>query len=69
MKQVSKKRSVMKGGAPFVVLPLELWERIEDVLAELASPRLAKQIAQERAAYKSGRALPYSRVRKQLGLA
>lgn len=68
IKKISKKHAVVKG-TPFVVLPLELWEQVEDALAELTSLKLAKSITRGRMAHKAGRAIPYSRVRKQLGLA
>jgi PHD/YefM family antitoxin component YafN of YafNO toxin-antitoxin module len=69
LKDISKKRSMMKSGAtPFVVLPLEQWEQIEDILEELGSPKLVKSIVEERAAYHAGRTIPYERIRKTLGL-
>lgn len=69
VKNITGKVSYVKGGqTPFVVLPLEQWERIEDVLEELASPALVKSIVAGRAAYKAGRVIPYDRVRKSLGL-
>ena len=64
----SKVAHVKSGQIPFVVLPLEQWEQIEDMLKELASPALARSIAAGRVAYKAGRAIPYDRVRKTLGL-
>lgn len=59
---------VTSGTTPFVVLPLEQWDQIQDMLEELASPALVKSIAEGRAAYKAGHAIPYERVRKSLGL-
>ena len=59
---------VKSGQTPFVVLPLEQWEQIEDMLGEIASPTLARSIVAGRVAYKAGRAVPYDRVRKSLGL-
>lgn len=69
VKDITGKVSHVKSRqAPFVVLPLEQWEQIEDILEELASPALVKSIVAGRAAYKAGRVIPYDRVRKAIGL-
>ena len=64
---MGKVSHVTSGTTPFVVVPLEQWEQIEDMLGELASPGLVRSIIAGRAAYKAGRAVPYDRARKALG--
>lgn len=48
---------------------LQEWEVFEDFLFESASPRLKKEIGQARKAYRTGKAIPYQKIRKELGLA
>lgn len=69
MKEILRKRSVIRSGRmPVVVLPLEQWEQIEDIIHELASPKLLKSIAVGRTAKNAGRAVSYRSVRRSLGL-
>lgn len=70
MREASLTKAVVgRDASPFVVLPLELWEQIEDTLAELGSPRLLKTIVAGRAANRRGRIVPYAQLRKTLHLA
>lgn len=69
IRDITGKVSHIKNGqAPFVVLPLEQWDQIQDILEELASPTLVKSIVAGRTAYKAGRVVPYDRVRKAIGV-
>lgn len=69
IKQTLTSRSLIRNkDGPFVVFPLELWERLEDILMEIASPRLLRSIAAGRRAYKSGNTIAYKSFRKKLGL-
>jgi hypothetical protein len=53
------KTQIAKGKSPLVVLPLEEWQKVEDVLEELSSPMLQKTISKAREDYKKGKAIPY----------
>ncbi|TAL19970.1 hypothetical protein EPN90_02050 [Patescibacteria group bacterium] len=69
VKDIMRQRSVVRSGRDsFIVLPLDQWEWVEDLLKERASPKLLKSIAAGRRAHKRGRSLPYARVRASLGL-
>lgn len=50
---------IKKGKSPLVILSLEEWRQIEDIISELSSPRLLKNISKARQDYKKGRAIPY----------
>ena len=50
---------IKKGKSPLVVLSLEEWRQIEDIIGELSSPRLLKSIKKARQDYKKGRAVRY----------
>ena len=55
---------IKRDKSPFVVLPLEKWEQIEDILSELSSPRLLKSIKSARLGVTKAKA--YKDVRKAL---
>ena len=48
---------------------LQDWELLEDFLLESTSPRLKKEITRARKNFRAGKAIPYRRLRKELGLA
>lgn len=50
---------VIKGKTPFVVLPLEEWKIIEDIISEISSPNLLKSIAKARKDYKKSKTVEY----------
>ena len=50
---------VLKGKTPLVVLPLEDWKIIEDIISEISSPNLLKGITKARKDYKKGKAVEY----------
>lgn len=50
---------IKRGKSPLVVLSLEEWRQIEDIISELSSPQLLKSVARARLDYKKGRAIPY----------
>lgn len=50
---------ILKGRTPLVVLPLEEWKIIEDIISEISSPKLLKSINQARKDYKKGKAVEY----------
>jgi len=51
---------VFKGKTPFVILPLEEWKIIEDIISEISSPNLIKSISKARKDYKKGKAIEYN---------
>ena len=55
---------IKRDKSPLVVLPLEQWEQIEDILSELSSPRLLKSIKSTRLGVAKARA--YKDIRKTL---
>jgi PHD/YefM family antitoxin component YafN of YafNO toxin-antitoxin module len=55
---------IKKSKSPFVVLPLEEWQQIEDVICELFSPQLLKSIRESRKSYKKAKS--YKEIRKSL---
>jgi len=48
---------------------LEDWHQMEDILAEISSPTLKRQIRQARKNYQKGKFVPYENLRKELDLA
>jgi len=50
---------IKKGKSPLVILTLEEWRQVEDIINELSSPRLLKSINKARQSYKKGRLIPY----------
>jgi len=48
-----------KNQLPLVVMSLEEWHQIEDIMEELSSPKLIKDVQKARNDYKSGRAIEY----------
>lgn len=50
---------VLRGKTPLVVLPLEEWKIIEDIISEISSPNLLRSIAKARKDYKRGKAVEY----------
>ena len=55
---------IKKDKSPLVVLPLEQWEQIEDILSELSSPQLLKSIGTARKGISKAKA--YRDIRKTL---
>ena len=55
---------IKRGNSPLVVLPLEEWQRIEDVISELSAPKLLKSIDRARKDYKNGKAVSFKTTRK-----
>ena len=53
---------------PFVIIPLEKWNIIEDILGELAAPALKKSIISGRNANRKGKAISYSYLRNSFDL-
>ncbi len=56
------------GKLPVVILPLELFERLQEDLEMLKSKKLAKDIAKARADFARGRGISLEEVRRSLGL-
>lgn len=50
---------ILKGKTPLVVLPLEEWKIIEDIISEISSPNLLKSIAKARKDYKKSKTVEY----------
>ncbi len=48
-----------KNQLPLVVMSLEEWHQIEDIMEELSSSKLIKYIKKARNDYKKGRAIEY----------
>ncbi|OGM99357.1 MAG: hypothetical protein A2817_01615 [Candidatus Yanofskybacteria bacterium RIFCSPHIGHO2_01_FULL_39_8b] len=50
---------IKQGQSPLVILSLEEWHQIEDIIEELSSPRLLKDIKKARDDYKKRKAVEY----------
>lgn len=50
---------IKKSKSPLVIMSLEEWHQIEDILEEASSPRLIKDIKKARDDYKKGKAIEY----------
>lgn len=48
-----------KNQLPLVIMSLEEWHQIEDIMEELSSPTLIKDVKKARSDYKKGRAIEY----------
>ncbi len=55
---------IKKEKSPLVILSLDQWQQIEDVISELASPQLLKSIREARKDYKKAKS--YKELRKNL---
>lgn len=65
VKEIVGKSSVIKAGkTPVVVVPLDQWHEIEDILSELGAKTLAKDIVRSRSEHVQGKSRPYISVRK-----
>jgi hypothetical protein len=68
---LSKTKVQKIGKVPVVVLPLEIWQEIEERLEEadvLKLPGFWEAIKKERALYRSGKFIDYENFRKKLKL-
>ncbi len=50
---------IKQGQSPLVILSLEEWHQIEDIIEELSSPKLLQDIKKARDEYKKGKAIEY----------
>lgn len=53
LEKIEKRIKVTNGAKPLVTLALPDWEAVQDMILELASPKLLKSIAQARKNYKN----------------
>ncbi len=59
LEKIEKRLKVTKGQQPSVILPLNDWQLVEDMILELSSPRLAKSILRARSDYKKNKGIEY----------
>lgn len=57
-----------RGEPTFVAVPYERYQELQDLLAELRSPQLQKEIAQARKQHRSGKSIPVQDVLSDIGL-
>ena len=58
-RQIEKRVKITRGKRPSVVLSLPDWEIIEDIILELSSPKLLREIQLARQDYKKGAGVEY----------
>ncbi len=57
-----------RGEPAFVAVPYDRYQELEDIILELNSPQLLKEIAQGRQEYRAGKAVPMEKVLADLNI-